>query len=113
MKTTKFLISLIVVFISVSFILLLWIMQQNKPLYDQIGKVISESDSGYSELIHIHADRERTIAFYLLFGQRTRKGKYCLKLVILVFGMIRTHPSLRSHVRTVRKKDVSRKKFLV
>ena len=64
MKINKILILLVVIFFFISFILLLWLMQQNKPLYDQIDKVISESDSGYSELIHIHANRDRTIAFY-------------------------------------------------
>lgn len=76
MKTNKFLNPLVVVFISVSFILWIWLMQQNKPLYDQIGKVISESDSGYSELIHIHADRDQTIAFY-----KTNKSELCVVLL--------------------------------
>lgn len=38
MKINKFLIPLVVVFISVSFILLIWLMQQNKPLYDQLER---------------------------------------------------------------------------
>ncbi|CAN7499578.1 hypothetical protein LJR153_003482 [Paenibacillus sp. LjRoot153] len=63
MKINKIYIPFVVIFI-ISFIFLFWLIQQNKPLYDQIGKVISESDSGYSELIHLHTDRDRTIAFY-------------------------------------------------
>ncbi|RCW40293.1 hypothetical protein [Paenibacillus prosopidis] len=78
MKNNKFFIPLVVIliFIFTSIILFIWLVQQNKPLYDQIGKVISESDSGYSELIHIHADRERTIAFYI-----TNNSELCVVLL--------------------------------
>jgi hypothetical protein len=76
MKIHKIFIPLFVIFFSISFILLLWLVQQNKPLYDQIGKVISESDSGYSELIHILADIDRTIAFY-----KTNNSELCVVLL--------------------------------
>ncbi|KRF06782.1 hypothetical protein ASG89_18155 [Paenibacillus sp. Soil766] len=76
MKINKIYIPLVVVFI-ISIILLIWLIQQNKPLYDQIEKVISESDSGYSELIHIHTDRERTMAFYI--NNRSELGVVLLK----------------------------------
>lgn len=64
MKINKILIPFVVIFFFISFILLFWLIQQNKPLYEQIEKAISEFDSSYSELIHIHADKDRTIAFY-------------------------------------------------
>ncbi|SDW08451.1 hypothetical protein [Paenibacillus sp. CF384] len=51
-------------FLITSVVLLECLLQQNKPLYDQIGKAISKSDSGYIEIIDLHTDSARTVAFY-------------------------------------------------
>ncbi|SFM26484.1 hypothetical protein SAMN03159341_1233 [Paenibacillus sp. 1_12] len=66
MKIKKILIpSILTVLFCIIFVLLFWWLQPNKSLYDQINKAVLEADSDYSQLMHVHVDRERTMAFYM------------------------------------------------
>ena len=77
MKFYKSFISLLIFFlICITFIFSAWFLQQNKSLYDQIDKAILESEPDYKGLIHILADRDRTIAFY-----ETTKSELCIVLL--------------------------------
>lgn len=57
MKTNKALYpTIIILLIFISFILFIWLLQQNKSLYVQIEKAILKLDTDYSELLLLHAD---------------------------------------------------------
>ncbi|MDI4643676.1 hypothetical protein [Cohnella hashimotonis] len=51
-------------FLITSLLLLVWLLQQNKPLHDQLGEAILKADPNYNEIVHLHADQKQTIAFY-------------------------------------------------
>ncbi|MCR8631979.1 hypothetical protein [Paenibacillus radicis (ex Xue et al. 2023)] len=65
MKIKKILIPSILTLLICIMFLLFWWLQPNKSLYDQIDKAVLEADSDFSKLIHVHVDRERTVAFYM------------------------------------------------
>lgn len=69
-------IPIIVICIFVIFFPMKWLVEQNKSLYDQIEYVISATDTDFNELLHIHTDSKRTLAFYT-----TNKSELCVVLL--------------------------------
>ncbi|KRE59713.1 hypothetical protein [Paenibacillus sp. Soil750] len=76
MNRNKAMISIIVIILLITFFPIKWLFEQNKSLYDQIEHVITAKDSDFKELLHIHADRKRTLAFYT-----TNKSELCVVLL--------------------------------
>jgi hypothetical protein len=76
MKSRKAMIPIIVICLLVTFFPLKWLVEQNKSLYDQIEHVIAATDTGFNELLYIHVDRKRTLAFYT-----TNKSELCVVLL--------------------------------